>query len=70
MAVMTCFFILPCIIVWGAPLLCEKAGPDGVPQKGSAGMVITDIVGDIVQDYVRDFCVYVRRFCLELAQPI
>ena len=63
-------FILPCIIVWGAPLLCEKAGPDGVPQKGSAGMIITDIVDDNVQDYVRDFCVYVQRFCLELAQPI
>ena len=63
-------FILPCIIVWGAPLLCEKARPDGVPQKGSAGMIITDIVDDNVQDYVRDFCVYVRRFCLELAQPI
>ena len=63
-------FFSPCIIVWGAPLLCEKAGPDGVLQKGSAGMIITDIVDDNVQDYVRDFCVYVRRFCLELAQPI
>ena len=63
-------FYLQCVIVWGAPLLCEKAGPDGVPQKGSAGMIITDIVDDNVQDYVRDFCVYVRRFCLELAQPI
>ena len=48
----------------------EKAGPDGVPQKGSVGMIITDIVDDNVQDYVRDFCAYVRRFCLELAQPI
>jgi hypothetical protein len=27
-------------------------------------------VDDNVQDYVRDFCVYVRRFCLELAQSI
>ena len=33
-------------------------------------MVITDIVDDNVQDYVRDFCMYVRRFCLELAEPI
>ena len=51
-------FILLCIIDWSTPFLCEKVGPDGVPQKGSAEMVITDIVDDTVQDYVRDFCVY------------
>ena len=33
-------------------------------------LVITDFVDGYVQDYVRDFCMYVRRFCLELAQSI
>ena len=62
------------MIVWGAPLLCENVGPDGVPQKGSARMIITDIVDDNVKNYARDFCVCVcvcvRRFCLELALSI
>ena len=50
--------------------MCEKAGPDGVSPKGFAGMIITDILGDNVQDYVRDFCMYVQRFYLELALPM
>ena len=41
-----------------------------IPQKGSAGTIITDFVDEYVQDYVWDFGVYVRRFCLEPAQPI
>ena len=57
--------------MYGARHFCaKKTEPDGVPQKGSAGMIITDIVDDNVQDYVWDFCVYVRRFCLRKACPM
>ena len=59
------------------PTFVKNVGPDGVLQKCPAEAIIMvplewllRILWMIMCRIMRDFCMYVRRFCLELAQSI